>query len=66
MGGDDVKDEALEKDKYNGGKQDTGTFTTKKDMQVLGKKVQERLSNGEDIVINEDSDIDELKQLFNK
>ena len=66
MGGDAVKDEAPEKDKCNGGEQGIGTFTRKKDIHVLGKKVQEKLSNGEDIVITEDSDIDKLKQLFNK
>ena len=58
--------EAEEKDKYNGGKQDIGTFTRKLEIWVLGKKVQERMVNGEDIVIKDDSDIDKLKQLFNK
>jgi hypothetical protein len=67
MGGDDVKDEVPEKDKYDGREQGIGTFTRKKEMHVLGKKVQEMLSNGEDIiVIKDDSDIDKLKQLFNK
>ena len=64
MVGDDK--EAEEKDKYNGGKQDIGTFTRKLEIYVLGKKVQEKFVNGEDIVIKEDSDIDKLKQLFNK
>ena len=65
MGGDDVK-EVAEKDRYNGGKQDAGTFSRNCEMQVLGKKVQEKLLNGEDIVIDDDSDVAELKQLFNK
>jgi hypothetical protein len=35
-------------------------------MHILGKKVQEKLSKGEDIIIETGSDIDKLKLLFNK
>ena len=35
-------------------------------MHCLGKKVQEKLANGEEIIINRSSDIELLKLLFNK
>ena len=35
-------------------------------MHVLGKKVQEKLSRGEDIIIDDSSDFSSLKQMFNK
>ena len=38
----------------------------KLEIHVLGKKVQEKLSRGEDIIIDDTSDIPSLKQLFNK
>ena len=66
MGGGNELKEATEKDKYDGKERDVGHFVRKLGMHVLGKKVQEKLSNGEDVIIDESSDIASLKQLFNK
>ena len=66
MGGGDELKEVTEKEKYAGKELDVGHFTRKLDMHCLGKKVQEKLSNGEEIIIDESSDIESLKLLFNK
>ena len=66
MGGGDELKEATEKEKYDGRERDVGSFIRKLGMHCLGKKVQEKLSNGEEIIIDESSDIDSLKLLFNK
>ena len=66
MGGGDELKEATEKDKYDGKEKDVGHFIRKLFMHCLGKKVQEKLANGEEIIINESSDIELLKLLFNK
>ena len=66
MGGGTELKEVPEKEKYAGKEIDVGHFTRKLDMHCLGKKVQEKLSNGEEIIIDESSDIESLKLLFNK
>ena len=66
MGGDQVLDDVSEKNKYDGHEQEVGTFMRKLYMQILGKKVQEKLVKGEDLTINEESNKEELKKLFNK
>ena len=66
MGGGTELKEVPEKEKYAGKELDVGHFTRKLDMHCLGKKVQEKLPKGEEIIIDESSDIDSLKPLFNK
>ena len=49
MGGGDELKEATEKDKYAGQEIDVGAFIRKLFMHCLGKKVQEKLANGDEI-----------------
>ena len=58
MGGGNELKEVPEKDKYAGKEIDVGHFIRKLGMHCLGKKVQEKLSKGEEIIIDESSDID--------
>ena len=59
-------DDVSEKNKYDGHEQEVGTFMRKLYMQILGKKVQEKLVKGENLTITEASNKEELKKLFNK
>ena len=54
MVSDQVLDDVSEKNKYDGHEQEVGTFMRKLYMQILGKKVQEKLVKGEDLTITED------------
>ena len=53
MGGGTELKEVPKKKKYDGEEKDVGHFTRKLDMHCLGKKVQEKLANGEEIIIDE-------------
>ena len=66
MGGDQVIEDVSEKNKYDGREEEVGTFMRKLYMRILGKKVQEQLVKGEDLIIKDDSNKEELKKLFNK
>ena len=61
MRGDQVIEDVSDKNKYDGREEEVGTFMRKLYMRILGKKVQEKLVKGEDLIIKDDSNKEELK-----